>query len=39
MEINDAKKMMTGKAAIAKLLPPISGEASGPKMNCVPWAE
>ena len=37
--MSDAKKMMTGSAAIAKLLPPISGEASGPKMNCVPFAE
>ena len=28
--------MITGSAAIAKLLPPIVGSASGPKMKLVP---
>ena len=28
--------MITGSAAMAKLFPPISGEAKGPKMNFVP---
>ena len=28
--------MMTGSAAMAKLVPPISGLASGPKMKSVP---
>ena len=28
--------MITGSAEIAKLVPPISGAASGPKMKSVP---
>jgi hypothetical protein len=36
MEISEEKKMIAGKAAMAKLFPPIAGPAIGPKMKSVP---